>query len=90
MVEDWLTRATLIQRVRDQRDEKSWREFLGHYEPYIYNMLRRMHLNHHDAEDVAQSVNLKVWEKLPEFDYDARKGRFRSWLCAVAVNRDLD
>lgn len=86
MTEDWLTRATLIQRVRDQHDEKSWKEFVRHYDPYIYNILRRMHLNHHDAQDVAQTVNLKVWEKLPEFNYDTNKGRFRSWLCTVAVN----
>lgn len=86
MADDWLTRVTLIQRAKNQHDEKSWQEFVRYYEPYIYNLLRRMHLGHHDAQDVAQSVNLKIWEKLPEFDYDATKGRFRSWLCTMAVN----
>jgi RNA polymerase sigma factor (sigma-70 family) len=86
MIDDWLTRVTLIQRVKNQHDEKSWREFVRYYEPYIYNILRRMQLNHHDAQDVAQSVNLKIWDKLPEFNYDSSKGRFRSWLCSVAVN----
>lgn len=86
MIDDWLTRVTLIQRVKNQHDEKSWQEFVRYYEPYIYNILRRMQLNHHDAQDVAQSVNLKIWDKLPEFNYDSSKGRFRSWLCSVAVN----
>jgi RNA polymerase sigma factor (sigma-70 family) len=86
MADDWLTRVTLIQRAKNQHDEKSWQEFVRYYEPYIYSVLRRMYLNHHDAQDVAQAVNLKIWEKLPEFTYDASKGRFRSWLCAVAVN----
>lgn len=86
MLDDWLTRVTLLQRVKNQHDEKSWQEFVRYYEPYIYNILRRMPLNHHDAQDVAQSVNLKIWDKLPEFNYDSSKGRFRSWLCSVAVN----
>jgi RNA polymerase sigma factor (sigma-70 family) len=34
----------------------------------------------------VQAVMLQLWKKLPEFEYDSRKGRFRGWLCTVAGN----
>lgn len=82
----FVTRATLLQRVRDQNDEGSWQEFIRYYERFVHNVARRMGLKHHDAEEVVQSVNLILWRKLPEFRYDADKGRFRGWLCTVVGN----
>ena len=84
--EDGLTRETLIRRVRRQRDQQAWGEFVKYYQGYVYGIARRMGLNHHDAEEVVQTVMLKCWQKLPEFEYDPRKGRFRGWLCTVAGN----
>jgi RNA polymerase sigma factor (sigma-70 family) len=80
------TRETLLTRVRNRDDKKSWEEFVRYYGRYIYNVVRRMNLSHHDAEDIVQTVNLKLWNELPKFRYDATKGRFRSWLCTVAAN----
>ena len=45
-----------------------------------------MNLNHHDAEEIVQLVLVKVWDKLPDFQYDSEKGRFRGWLCRVTGN----
>jgi RNA polymerase sigma factor (sigma-70 family) len=96
----WLTRETLLQRVRRQYDQAAWEEFVHYYRRYVYNIASRMGLNHHDAEEVVQNVMVQLWKKLPEFEYDARKGRFRGWLCTVTGNevkmllrrksRDLD
>jgi RNA polymerase sigma factor (sigma-70 family) len=83
---DWRTRETLLQRVKDPEDEESWKEFVYYYKQYIYNIVRRMNMNHHDAEEIVQVVNVKMWEKLPEFKYDKEKGRFRGWLCTVTGN----
>lgn len=83
---DFLTRVTLLQRVRRQHDQQAWEEFVRYYRDYVYNIARRMGLNHHDAEEVVQTVMLKCWQKLPEFEYDSDKGRFRGWLCTVAGN----
>ena len=80
------TRETLLHRIKNQRDEKSWEDFVHHYSGYIYNIVRRMNLNHHDAEEIVQTVNLKIWSKIQDFDYDSTKGRFRGWLCTVASN----
>ena len=81
-----LTRETLLQRVRGQRDQKAWEEFANAYSGYIHNIACRMGLRHHDAEEVGQNVMLQLWKKLPEFEYDVRRGRFRGWLCKVTGN----
>src|ERR1700677_1765966 len=95
-----VTRETLLVRVRKQYDEAALREFVYYYRGFVFNIARRMGLSHHDAEEVVQTVMIQLWEKLPEFEYDPRKGRFRGWLCTVTGNmsktmiqrmsRDLD
>ncbi|MGH8046329.1 MAG: RNA polymerase sigma factor [Chthoniobacterales bacterium] len=84
--ESWVTRETLLNRVRRQHDEESWKEFVHYYRGYVYNIASRMGLKHHDAEEVVQDVMVKLWKKLPEFQYDSNKGRFRGWLCTVTAN----
>lgn len=83
---DWNTRQTLLEKIRDKHDEDSWEDFVYYYRQYIYVVVRSMNLHHHDAEEIVQLVLLKVWEKLPEFQYDREKGRFRGWLCRVTGN----
>lgn len=82
-----MTRETLLNRVRRQHDEEAWKEFVHYYRGYVYNIALRMGLSHHDAEEVVQNVMLKLWRRLPEFQYDASKGRFRGWLCTVTANK---
>ncbi|MCM8540008.1 MAG: RNA polymerase sigma factor [Lentisphaeraceae bacterium] len=83
---DWNTRQTLLEKIRDKHDEDSWEDFVFYYRQYIYVVVRSMNLHHHDAEEIVQMVLLKVWEKLPDFQYDREKGRFRGWLCRVTGN----
>ena len=62
MKETLSTRQTLLVRVQNQSDEKSWEEFAGYYRRYIYMVARNMRLSHHDAEDVLQRTLLKLSE----------------------------
>jgi RNA polymerase sigma-70 factor (ECF subfamily) len=80
------TRLTLIQRLQGQQDAQSWQEFVTHYQGYMYRLVRRMGLHHHDAEEIVQDVCLKAWQALPTFAYDPGKGRFRGWLWQVTAN----
>jgi RNA polymerase sigma factor (sigma-70 family) len=83
------TRHTLLQKICNQHDEKSWEDFVYYYERYLYMVCVGIKLNHHDAEEVVQLVLVKLWKKLPEFNYDKNK-RFRSWLCRVTRNTTMD
>ena len=80
------TRKTLLRKVKDQSDVKSWDEFIHFYRRYIYVVARNMNLNHHDAEDITQRALVKLWDKIPDFDYDRCRGTFRSWLCTIIRN----
>lgn len=86
----WKTRESLLIRVKDQEDEQSWEDFVNYYRPFIYNLIRSMNIQHHDAEEIVQTVLLKSWNKLPYFEYNRGKGRFRGWLCQVSGNAVRD
>lgn len=86
----WKTRESLLERVRDPNDEGSWEDFVCYYRPFIYSLARGMRMEHFDAEEIVQNVLLKAWNKLPEFEYDRRRGRFRGWLCLVTGNAVRD
>lgn len=76
----------MIGKAKNQNDEEAWAEFTAYYRKYIYNVVRRMGLNHHDADEVVQITLVKVWNAMPTFEYSPAKGRFRGWLCCIAGN----
>ena len=77
------TRYTLIHRIKDRYDEDAWQEFVEIYRRYIYVIIRRMKVDIDTAEELTQSVLIKLWEKLPEFDFNPEIARFRTWLSKV-------
>ncbi|NQZ56902.1 MAG: RNA polymerase sigma factor [Lentisphaeraceae bacterium] len=83
---EYNTRQTLLAKTKDNRDEGSWEEFIFYYRQYIYNIVRRMKLGHHDAEDLVQIIMLKLWDKMPQFEYRPGVGAFRAWLCRITHN----
>lgn len=85
MSDQYQTRQTLIQRLKDGQDEQSWEEFLRIYRPYVYTVIRNMNISEDDADDIVQQVLLKVWKNVGEIDADPNK-RFRTWLSRIAKN----
>lgn len=81
-----ITRVSLIGKAKNQSDDRAWAEFMAYYRKYIYNIVRRMGLNHHDADEVVQLTLLKIWNAIPSFEYAPSKGRFRGWICRIAGN----
>jgi len=85
MAEQYNTRQTLIERVRNQQDERAWEEFIGLYENYIYAIIRKMGVSADDCRDIHQEVLLNIWKKLPEYKKQAG-AKFRSWVSAITSN----
>ena len=83
------TRQTLLDRLSNKYDEKSWHEFIETYKSYICVIIARMGISEADTEDLAQQVLLKLWKKLPEFEYNRDK-RFRNYLATTARNTVSD
>jgi RNA polymerase sigma factor (sigma-70 family) len=48
-----------------------------------------MGLKHHDTEDLVQSIILKAWKGLPNFEYKPDRAALRSWLKTITKNTTL-
>jgi RNA polymerase sigma factor (sigma-70 family) len=84
------TRVTLLGRLRaDPTDQRTWAEFVDHYGPRIVTWCRTWDLQDADAQDVAQTVLLKLATTMRDFAYDPAKS-FRAWLKTVAHHAWLD
>jgi RNA polymerase sigma-70 factor (ECF subfamily) len=78
------TSATLLACLRHvPPDQTAWDTFTERYGSRIYAWCRQWNLQDADAQDVTQTVLLKLVEKMKSFDYDASRS-FRGWLRTVA------
>ena len=80
------TRSSLIAQIGYPEDREAWDQFVVIYRPVIYRMARRRGMQDADAQDLVQTVLMRVagaiqgWEKL------SPETRFRHWLRRVARN----
>jgi RNA polymerase sigma-70 factor (ECF subfamily) len=81
------TSISLLNRLRLNPDEDSWKRFVDVYAPLIRGWLRRYDVTQEDAEDLAQEVMTAVVRKLPDFEHNQQRGAFRNWLRTVTVNQ---
>lgn len=84
-MDDDRERALLVRCQHGDRD--AFAELVGNCERPVFGVAYRMLGNVADAADAAQSVFLKVFEHLDE--YDGRHKAF-SWIYRIAVNEALD
>lgn len=86
MNSSYMTRVTLLEKVRDLKDDQAWSEFLNLYRDYIYAVIRSMNIAPHDADDIMQQVSLRLFKSLERYEYDPSRGKFRNWIAVVAKN----
>ena len=78
------TSASLLVRLRQEAtDQAAWSEFVRRYGEPIYRWCRQWHLQEADAQDVTQTVLLKLSAKLRTFSYDPARS-FRAYLKTLA------
>jgi RNA polymerase sigma factor (sigma-70 family) len=90
MIQSPATRASLLVRLRDPRDQDAWQEFFQVYSSVIYGYARRQGMQDADAADLMQDVLRRVAASADKLDYDPRRGTFRGWLFTVTRNRFYD
>ena len=54
------TRSSLIAQVRSPEDREAWDQFVVMYRPVIYRMARRRGMQDADAQDLVQTVLMRV------------------------------
>ena len=88
---DWPeTNHSLIQRVKDTRDNDAWNELLALYSPVVYRLARGVGLSHESVEDVIQGVFLSVSRSIQEWEKLQEGPRFRNWLGRVTRNAAIN
>ncbi len=80
------TSPSLLLRIRDPGDGDSWRTFERVYGQIIRSYCQHWRLQSVDADDVTQEVLKAINNRIPTFEYDPAKGRFRAWLGTVTSN----
>jgi len=89
MLEAPTTQPSLLVRLRDARDELAWAQFVDLYAPLVYGYARRHGLQDADAADMTQIVLRAVASAIGRFDYNPRRGSFRSWFFTIVRNKVL-
>lgn len=79
------TSTTLLQELRHRKAD-AWRRFVELYCPIAYRLARKKGLDRDAADTVVQEFCIRMVKRLPTFDYDPSKGRFRKWVLTVALN----
>jgi len=76
----------LIERCRSG-DRKAFEALLAEYEKPVFNAAYRMLNSRDDAQDVTQTVFLKVFEHIDQFDPSRR---FFSWVYRITLNESIN
>lgn len=80
------TRASLIAQVRSSEDREAWNQFVFIYRPVLYRMARRRGMQDADAQDVVQTILMRVAASIHRWEETSPETRFRHWLRRVARN----
>jgi RNA polymerase sigma factor (sigma-70 family) len=76
--------SELLAMFQDEKTrDKAFNLILKKYQQKIYWHIRRMVIDHDDADDLVQDVFIKIWKSLPNFRSDAQ---LYTWMYRIATN----
>ncbi|MDB5212006.1 MAG: sigma-70 family polymerase sigma factor [Sediminibacterium sp.] len=76
----------LFQFQNTATKEKAFTAIINKYQEKLYWHVRRLVVDHDDANDVLQNVFIKVWKGLENFREDSQ---LYTWLYRIATNEGL-
>ena len=83
-----LSEKELIDMLHDPQTQRQAFGFIvKQYSEQLYWQVRRMVLNHDDADDVMQNAMLKAWNNIGSFRSDSK---LSTWLYRIVINESLD
>jgi RNA polymerase sigma-70 factor (ECF subfamily) len=79
--------ALIIQFQNGDSKEDAFTQLLKRHREPVFFQIKKIVLEHADADDIAQAVWIKVWNKLDGFKQESA---FSTWLFRVAYNETLN
>lgn len=76
----------LVEEAR-RGDPKAFARLVDRYQRVVYNLALRMVNDREEAEDISQTVFVKVFQNLGSYD---SRHRFFSWIYRIALNESLN
>ncbi len=87
MDEQYLDDSELLAQFKDpSTKEKGFTGIIKKYQQRLYWHIRRIVVQHEDANDVLQNMFIKVWNALENFREDSQ---LYTWLYRIATNESL-
>ena len=80
------TRHSLIIRLKDQRNDLAWTEFVCAYEPFLTRLVRKQGTPDRHVADVSQQLLIAIARSVDGWKPDGKAASFRRWLGRVARN----
>ena len=77
---------TVVRRCL-KGESRAFEVIIDRYQKTIYNLALRMVSDAQDAEDIAQTVLIKVYENLRSYN---PKYKFFSWMYRIALNESIN
>lgn len=81
------TTEELLVRV-GAGDQRAFGEFYDRVSPRLLGLVRRLLIDHAQAEEVTQEVFLEIWQSAGQFD--PNKGAATTWALTMARRRAID
>lgn len=82
-----ITEETLVNELQHKAtQEKAFEVLVNTYKERLYWHIRRIVLNHDDADDVLQNTFIKVYRNIDGFKGDSK---LFSWMYRIATNESL-
>lgn len=72
--------------AKPETKEKAFSMLVQNYQERLYWHIRRMVVDHDDADDVLQNTFIKVWRNLAKFQGNSK---LYTWLYRIATNESL-
>lgn len=79
---------TIMKMLGDpQTQRRAFGMIVQQYSEPLYWKIRRVVLDHDDANDVLQNTFMKAWSNIGDFQ---NKSKISTWLYRIAINESLD
>jgi RNA polymerase sigma factor (sigma-70 family) len=84
------TAATLLEKLHDPEDQRSWKRFYDTYAKLLENYAVRAGLDADSARDAVQDTLIEVARRISTFEHRPGRSAFKCWLFRIIQNRVTD